>query len=141
MSSRRSTADENLSWLERLSPWPEEFGLGRMRGLLADLGDPQLAYPAIHVVGTNGKTSTTLMTAALLRAAGLRTGAYISPHVRGWAERIQVDGADAILEAALHGSAARRRATQFEVITAAALAEYAAPGGRCSRRGGPRRPP
>ena len=126
MSSRRSTADENLSWLESLSPWPEEFGLGRMRALLADLGDPQLAYHAIHVVGTNGKTSTTLMAAALLRSAGLRTGAYISPHVRGWAERIQVDGADADLEAAL----ARVRphaagATQFEVITAAALAELA----------------
>ena len=62
---------------------------------------PQRAYPAIHVVGTNGKTSTTLMTAALLRAAGLRVGAYISPHVRGWSERIQVDGDDADLAAAL----------------------------------------
>ena len=51
----------------KLSPWPEEFGLGRMRALLADLGEPQRAFPAIHVVGTNGKTSTTLMTAALLR--------------------------------------------------------------------------
>jgi dihydrofolate synthase/folylpolyglutamate synthase len=100
-----------------------------MRQLLASLGDPQLAYPAVHVVGTNGKTSTTLMTAALLRDAGLRTGAYISPHVRGWAERIQVDRAEADLEAAL----ARVRphadgATQFEVITAAALAEFAVQG-------------
>jgi dihydrofolate synthase/folylpolyglutamate synthase len=98
-----------------------------MRELLAALGDPQLAYPAIHVVGTNGKTSTTLMTAALLRQAGLATGAYISPHVRGWAERIQVDGVDADIASAL----ARVRphaegATQFEVITAAALAEFAA---------------
>src|SRR5262249_30684344 len=71
----------------------------------------------------------TLMAAALLRDAGLRTGAYISPHVRGWAERIQVDGAEADIEAAL----ARVRphaagATQFEVITAAALAEFAACG-------------
>ena len=66
------------------------------------------------------------MTAALLRAEGLRVGAYISPHVRGWSERIQVDGADADLDAAL----ARVRphadgATQFEVLTAAALAEFA----------------
>jgi len=118
---------DNLSWLERLSPWPEEFGLGRMHELLADLGEPQRRYPAIHVVGTNGKTSTTLMAAALLHAAGLHTGAYISPHVRGWSERIQVDGNDAGLEAAL----ARVRshaagATQFEVLTAAALAEFAA---------------
>jgi dihydrofolate synthase/folylpolyglutamate synthase len=117
-------------WLEGLSPWPEEFGLDRMRALLADLGDPQQAFPAIHVVGTNGKTSTTLMTAALLRAAGLSTGAYISPHVRGFAERIQVDGVEAAdLDAAL----ARVRphaagATQFEVLTAAALAEFAARG-------------
>src|SRR5207249_1721 len=83
--------------------------------------------PAIHVVGTNGKTSTTLLTAALLRAEGLRVGAYISPHVRSFSERIQVDGADADLESAL----ARVRphsagATQFEVLTAAALAEFAA---------------
>ena len=118
---------EHVRWLEGLSPWPEEFGLGRMRALLADLGDPQERFPAIHVVGTNGKTSTTLMAAALLRAAGLHVGAYISPHVRSWAERIQVDGEDADLEGAL----ARVRpfaagATQFEVLTAAALAEFAA---------------
>jgi dihydrofolate synthase / folylpolyglutamate synthase len=98
-----------------------------MGELLTDLGNPQQAYPAIHVVGTNGKTSTTLMTAALLRAEGLRTGAYVSPHVRGWAERIQVDGASADLDEAL----ARVRphaagATQFEALTAAALAEFAA---------------
>jgi dihydrofolate synthase/folylpolyglutamate synthase len=117
---------DNVEWLAGLSPWPEEFGLGRLRTLLAELGDPQHRYPAIHVVGTNGKTSTTLMTAALLRAAGLHVGAYISPHVRSWAERIQVDGADADLDAAL----ARVRpqaegATQFEVLTAAALVEFA----------------
>jgi dihydrofolate synthase/folylpolyglutamate synthase len=98
-----------------------------MRRLLVDLGEPQRAYPAIHVVGTNGKTSTTLMTAELLRERGLHVGAYISPHVRNWAERIQVDGAAADLDAAL----ARVRphaegATQFEVLTAAALAEFAA---------------
>ncbi len=110
VSSRRSTADDPVAWLESLSPWPEEFGLGRMRELLASLGDPQLAYPAIHVVGTNGKTSTTLMTAALLRDAGLRVGAYISPHVRGWAERIQVDGADADISRGARARPAARRA-------------------------------
>jgi dihydrofolate synthase/folylpolyglutamate synthase len=98
-----------------------------MRALLASLGEPQRRFRSIHVVGTNGKTSTTLMAAALLRAAGVRTGAYISPHVRSWSERIQVDGSDADLEAALdrvrpHAA----RATQFEVLTAAALAEFAA---------------
>jgi dihydrofolate synthase/folylpolyglutamate synthase len=98
-----------------------------MRALLADLGDPQRDLRAIHVVGTNGKTSTTLMTAALLHAEGLHVGAYISPHVRSWSERIQVDGSEADLDAAL----ARVRphaegATQFEVLTAAALTEFAA---------------
>ena len=119
----RSQAD----WLASLSPWPEEFGLGRIRALLADLGDPQRRFPAIHVVGTNGKTSTTLLSAALLRAEGAHVGAYVSPHVRSFSERIQIDGADADLERAL----ARVRphaegATQFEVLTAAAFTEFAA---------------
>ena len=125
--SRRPVPVEHTSWLESLSPWPKEFGLERMRQLLADLGEPQRRYPAIHVVGTNGKTSTTLITAALLRAEGLRVGTYISPHVRSWSERIQVDGADADLETAM--SRVRpfaEGATQFEVLTAAALAEFAA---------------
>jgi dihydrofolate synthase / folylpolyglutamate synthase len=100
-----------------------------MRELLADLGDPQRAYPAIHVVGTNGKTSTTLLTAAVLHAEGLRAGAYISPHVRGWAERVQIDGAEADLEQALgRVRSCAAGATQFEVLTAAALAEFAAQG-------------
>jgi dihydrofolate synthase/folylpolyglutamate synthase len=120
---------EHVRWLEALSPWPAEFGLGRMQRLLAALGHPERAYPAIHVVGTNGKGSTTLMTAALLQAEGVRVGATISPHVLGWSERIQVDGAHADLVAALarvRPDAERLGATQFEVVTAAAFAEFAA---------------
>jgi dihydrofolate synthase/folylpolyglutamate synthase len=98
-----------------------------MHELLADLGEPQRRYPAIHVVGTNGKTSTTLLTAELLRAAGLHVGAYISPHVRGWPERIQIDGVHADLEVALERVARNAEgATQFEILTAAAFAEFAA---------------
>jgi len=98
-----------------------------MRALLAQLGDPQRRYRAIHVVGSNGKTSTTLMTAALLHAEGLRVGAYISPHVRGWAERIQLDGARVDLGRALaRVQPLAGDATQFEALTAAALAEFAA---------------
>jgi dihydrofolate synthase/folylpolyglutamate synthase len=120
-------AESNIRWLESLSPWPEEFGLGRMRELLAALGEPQRTFPSIHVVGTNGKSSTTLMCAALLHAAGLTVGAYVSPHVLGWAERIQVDGEHAELERALARVRPHARgATQFEVLTAAALAEFAA---------------
>src|SRR4051812_4521005 len=98
-----------------------------MRALLTALGEPQRRFPAVHVVGTNGKTTTTLMCAALLRAAGRRTGAYISPHVRGFPERIQVDGEPVDLEQALDRVRPHAEgATQFEVLTAAALAEFAA---------------
>ena len=118
-----------LEWLESLSPWPEEFGLGRMHALLTELGEPQRAYPAIHVVGTNGKSTATRRAAAFLQREGLSVGAYTSPHVAGWSERIQVDGEDANLEGALErvrGAAEWVGATQFEVLTAAALAEFAA---------------
>jgi len=102
------------------------FGLERIQRLVSVLGMPQHRFASIHVVGTNGKSSTALLTAALLRAEGLHVGAYVSPHVRAWSERIQLDGVDADLEVAL----ARVRphaegATQFEVLTAAALAEFA----------------
>jgi dihydrofolate synthase / folylpolyglutamate synthase len=119
----------HLEWLESLSPWPEEFGLGRMRALLGDLGEPQRAYPAIHVVGTNGKSTATRRAAAFLLREGLSAGAYTSPHVSGWSERIQVGGEDADLDQALERvrePAERIGATQFEVLTAAALAEFAA---------------
>jgi dihydrofolate synthase / folylpolyglutamate synthase len=119
----------HLDWLESLSPWPEEFGLERMRALLSELGEPQRAFPAIHVVGTNGKSTATRRAAAFLGREGLSVGAYTSPHVSGWSERIQVDGEDADLEEALarvREPAERLGATQFEVLTAAALAAFAA---------------
>jgi dihydrofolate synthase/folylpolyglutamate synthase len=114
-------------WVESLSPWPADgFGTERMRALLAALGDPQRRYPAIHVVGTNGKSTTTRMTEALLADAGLRVGAYLSPHVRGWSERIRVGGAEADFERAVERVRPHADgATQFEVVTAAALAAFA----------------
>jgi dihydrofolate synthase / folylpolyglutamate synthase len=116
-------------WISSLSPWPREFGLGRMRTLLAALGDPQLAYPAIHVVGTNGKSTAARTIEALLLAEGLSVGATVSPHVRTWAERITVDGEEADFEAAIdriRPEAEAQEATQFETICAAAFAEFAA---------------
>ena len=113
------------AWVEALSPWPEEFGLDRMRALLRDLGDPQRAYPSIHVVGTNGKSTAARTIAALLRAEGLRAGVYTSPHVSGWSERIQVDGNDVDFERAVERVRPHAEgATQFEVLTAAALTEF-----------------
>lgn len=126
-----SSAESNLAWLESLSPWPEEFGLERMTALLERLGDPQQAFRAVHVVGTNGKTTTVRMAEALLEAEGLRVGAYTSPHVLSWAERVRVGGEEADLEAALarvRAKAVAVGATQFEALTAAALAEFAAAG-------------
>jgi dihydrofolate synthase/folylpolyglutamate synthase len=120
-----------LDWLESLSPWPEEFGLEPMHALLDELGEPQRAFRSIHVVGTNGKSTATRRAAAFLLREGLSVGAYTSPHVAGWSERIQVDGDDADLEQALERvrpAAERTGATQFEVLTAAALAEFAAAG-------------
>jgi dihydrofolate synthase/folylpolyglutamate synthase len=102
-----------------------------MRALLAELGEPQHDYRAIHVVGTNGKSTATRRAAAFLAREGLSVGAYTSPHVAGWSERIQVELEDADLEAALERvrpAAERLGATQFEVLTAAALAEFAAAG-------------
>jgi dihydrofolate synthase/folylpolyglutamate synthase len=99
-----------------------------MRALLAELGDPQLAYPAVHVVGTNGKSTTTRMTEALLADAGLEVGAYVSPHVRGWSERIRIGNAEADFERAVEGVRHRATAlgaTQFEALTAAALLAFA----------------
>jgi dihydrofolate synthase / folylpolyglutamate synthase len=66
--------------------------LERITSLVTLLGDPQRAYPVIHLTGTNGKTSTSRMTETLLRARGLRTGLFISPHLSSVRERICVDG-------------------------------------------------
>lgn len=73
------------------------FDIGRISGLLDLLGNPQRAYPAIHLSGTNGKTSTARIVDSLLRAHGLRTGRYTSPHLETVRERISVE-AEAISE-------------------------------------------
>jgi folylpolyglutamate synthase/dihydropteroate synthase len=66
--------------------------LDRIEALVTLLGDPQRAFPVVHVTGTNGKTSTTRMTETLLRERGLRTGRFTSPHLVSMRERICVDG-------------------------------------------------
>jgi len=119
-------------YVESLSPWPKDgFGLDRITALLAELGEPQLRYPSIHIVGTNGKSTVTRTTEELLAREGLVVGAYVSPHIRGWTERIRVRGDEADFEAAIarvRPAAETIGATQFELLTAAALAEFAAAG-------------
>lgn len=123
-------AGEQTRWLSTLSPWPEDgFGLDRMRALLDALGDPQEAYPAIHVVGTNGKSTATRTIEELLLAEGHEVGATVSPHVRSWSERIRVSGHEVDFEGAIarvRPAAERLGATQFETVTAAALVAFAA---------------
>jgi dihydrofolate synthase / folylpolyglutamate synthase len=130
-SKAEARAASATAWVEHLDPWPEEFGLERMRRLLARVGDPQLAYPAIHVVGTNGKSTTARLIEALLDDAGLVVGTYLSPHVVRWEERIRLRGAEADFERAvarIREAAEEVEATQFEAVTAAALLEFAESG-------------
>ena len=78
-----------------LARWPEtklDPTLDRVEALTELLGDPQHAYPVVHLTGTNGKTSTSRMIDTLVRATGLRTGRFTSPHVESMTERISVDG-------------------------------------------------
>jgi dihydrofolate synthase/folylpolyglutamate synthase len=78
-----------------LSRWPEsrlDPTLDRIEAFTELLGEPQRAYPVIHLTGTNGKTSTARMVETLLRGLGLRTGRFTSPHLESMTERIVVDG-------------------------------------------------
>ncbi|MFD7878273.1 bifunctional folylpolyglutamate synthase/dihydrofolate synthase [Streptomyces sp. NPDC059766] len=80
---------------ELATRWGEtklEPSVTRISALMDVLGDPQRAYPSIHITGTNGKTSTARMIEALLGAFELRTGRYTSPHVQSITERISMDG-------------------------------------------------
>ncbi|GGU41512.1 bifunctional tetrahydrofolate synthase/dihydrofolate synthase [Streptomyces lavendofoliae] len=81
---------------ELATRWGEtklEPSVSRIAALMDVLGEPQRAYPSIHITGTNGKTSTARMIEALLGAFDLRTGRYTSPHVQSITERISLDGA------------------------------------------------
>jgi dihydrofolate synthase/folylpolyglutamate synthase len=69
-----------------------EFNLGRMRDLMALLGNPETKYPILHVAGTKGKGSTSALMASALKAGGYLTGLYTSPHLQDFCERIQVNG-------------------------------------------------
>ena len=83
---------------------PEQrFDLGRMRRLLATLGNPHVGYPVIHVAGTKGKGSVVSFLAAILREAGVNTGTYKSPHVRSVRERIVCGPFDAARRGAADG--------------------------------------
>jgi dihydrofolate synthase/folylpolyglutamate synthase len=129
-----SQAERHLRSLELFGM---RFGLDRMRRMMTVLGSPERRFDTIHVVGTNGKTSTTRMIAAILERHGLRTGAYTSPHLSSYTERVQVGEhdvhSDAFAQAVARAAWAAERVnrtlaeddhvTQFELLTAAALWE------------------
>jgi dihydrofolate synthase/folylpolyglutamate synthase len=125
--------------LRSLELFGMRFGLEKMRRMMTALGSPQRCFDSIHIVGTNGKTSTALMTAAILERHGLRTGTYTSPHLGSYRERVRVNEreltgeafAQALARAAWASERVNRtlsggdHVTQFELLTAAALWEMA----------------
>ncbi len=130
--SRLEAAEERLRSLELFGM---RFGLERMHRLMTALGSPERRFDSLQVLGTNGKSSTTRMTAAILSAHGLRTAAYLSPHLVSYRERVLIDGGeidgDDFVAAIEHAGRAAERVnrtlvegdhvTQFELLTAAAL--------------------
>jgi dihydrofolate synthase / folylpolyglutamate synthase len=134
-----ATHDAAERWLADRELFGMRFGLDRMRRLLTVLGSPQEAFRAVHVVGTNGKSSTVRMTAAVLECHGVRTGAYLSPHLVSFRERIRIGEEDlgpgefarAVARVARAAEKVDRtlepgdRVTQFEALTAAAFTEFA----------------
>src|SRR5579863_2312006 len=133
------TYEEAQDRLLALELFGMRFGLDRMRRLMTAMSHPEREFESIHVVGTNGKSSTTRMIAAILTRHGLRTGSYLSPHLTSFCERIRIADADlepeafaAAVERALRAAELVDRsaapddlATQFEVLTAAAYSELA----------------
>ena len=132
MAWSETEAERHLRSLELFGM---RFGLDRMRRMMTALGSPERRFDTIHVVGTNGKSSTTRMIAAILERHGLRTAAYTSPHLSSYTERVQVGERDVESDAFAAAVARAARAaeqvnrtlagddhvTQFELLTAAAL--------------------
>lgn len=130
------------AYLDSLIPIGWKLGLRRMNLLSEELGRPQDSFDSIHVVGTNGKTSVTMMTAAIATAHGHRAGCSLSPHVNHWSERVLIDGRE--IEPDRFGAAVAVAAeaaervnagldggdvvTQFELATAASFLALAGAG-------------
>jgi dihydrofolate synthase/folylpolyglutamate synthase len=136
----RWTEQDAEEYLLGLELFGMRFGLERMHRLTTALGMPQRRFAQVHVVGSNGKTSTVRFIAALLERHGLSTGSYTSPHLTRFRERIEVEEAPiaadrfaTAVERAAEAAALVERAapdsddrvTQFEAITAAAFHELA----------------
>jgi dihydrofolate synthase/folylpolyglutamate synthase len=123
---------EALAFIHSIERFGSKPGLSRVKLLLERLGNPQKKLRFIHVAGTKGKGSTSVMLSHILKQAGYKTGLYISPFVLDFRERIQINN-EMIPEEALAEAASRVRPhwealdsigetpTEFEVVVAAAL--------------------
>ena len=125
------TPQEAIDYIESYTWSTTKLGLERTLQLLHALGDPQKKLKFIHVAGSNGKGSTCAMLAAILQAAGYRTGLYISPYIQDFCERMQIDGenvpgetlAEITARVRVIADAMEDHPSQFELVTAIAL-EY-----------------
>ena len=128
--------DQALKYIEGVSYLGVKPGLERISALLGRLGHPERKTRFVHVAGTNGKGSTSVMTASALSACGYKTGLYTSPHLARVNERMRLDGAEipdgefarvvSALASATEGLA--EPCTEFELLTAAALLWFAEAG-------------
>ena len=125
--------NEAIQWVHSLGRFAGRPGLERMRRLLHQLGNPHQKLKFVHVVGTNGKGSAVMMTASILKEAGYKTGANISPYVLDFRERFLINGEmiseDELAEVLTCVEAAARQLPEppleFEAVTAAALFYFA----------------
>lgn len=140
------TYDEALGVLRGALRFGIEPLLETVEDMLAELGDPDLAFECVQVAGTNGKTSTSRFTAAILAGEGLSTALYTSPELVSYTERMEVGGAPVSEEAFAHGISAAREAgrrvnerrsaaglrpydvTEFDTLTVAAMVVFAEAG-------------
>ena len=134
--TQHMTYDDAVATLEDALKFGMDPSLEPIKAMCAAMGEPQKRYRCIQVAGTNGKSSTTRMIAALMRAQGLRVGLYVSPHLVKYPERIEIDGCVVSDESFARGietafdtaACADVQATEFELLTAAALWIFAQEG-------------
>ena len=124
------TPDESLAYLYSLQQFGIKLGLQNVRELLHRLGDPQARLRCLHVAGTNGKGSVSVLLAEILRHAGHRVGLYTSPHLHCFTERIRVNGEPLELDRLpplveqLRAASSGLPVTFFEATTALALLAF-----------------
>ena len=128
---------ETESYLSHLAVFGVRLGLSRIETLLLRLGNPEKKYKTIHITGTNGKGSTARFITDALKASGIRTGLYTSPHLECYEERFEVDGeiiSEKDFEATIlevkrvtdeMATEGEECPTQFEVLTAVAFLYFA----------------